>query len=136
LNKAPYLFYYEAFGSTAEGYLITTQAAEKLPFAVKRVFWLHQVPADYIRGHHAHYTTEEVLIALQGSITITTETQAGKQTFILDSPKKALYLPALCWVTLTFSPDALLLCLASQNFAPADYIRDYTAFQKIIRPTT
>jgi len=135
LAKAPNLFYFEAFGGTEEGYLFSTQDAEKLPFAVKRIFWLHRVPANHIRGQHAHLTTEEVLVSLQGTNTVTTETQAGKQDFTLDSPEQALYLPALCWVTLTFSPGALLLCLASNNFDPADYIRDYEVFQKIIRPT-
>jgi len=133
LAKVPKIFNFEAFGSAEEGFLISTQAARQLPFPVKRVFWLHQVPVGYTRGHHAHHTTEEVLIALQGSITVNTETHAGKQVFTLDYPVKALYLPAKCWVTFTFSPGALLLCLTSTDYDPADYIRDYDLFQSLVR---
>ncbi len=101
MAKLPKIFYFEAFGGAQEGFLVSTQAADNLPFPVKRVFWLHQVPTNHTRGHHAHHTTEEILIAGQGSLTVTTETRAGKEIFYLDSPDKALYLPAQCWVTLS-----------------------------------
>jgi hypothetical protein len=133
LAKVPKIFNFEAFGGTEEGILISTQAAGQLPFPVKRIFWLHQVPVGHFRGHHAHHTTEEILITIQGSITVNTETYAGTQVFTLDSPIKALYLPAQCWVTYTFSPGALLLCLTSTDYDPADYIRDYNEFQSLIR---
>lgn len=135
LAKVPKIFYFETLGSTEEGFLLSTQFANNLPFPVKRVFWLHQVPVNYTRGHHAHHTTEEVLICLQGRVTVTTETQFGQQVFILDKPEKALYLPPRCWVTLRFSADALLLCLTSTDFDPADYIREYEAFRNLIGPT-
>ncbi|GEO03920.1 hypothetical protein AAE02nite_15840 [Adhaeribacter aerolatus] len=128
--KVPKIIYFDAIGTAAEGFLFSTQTAGNLPFAVKRAFWLQHVPENYTRGHHAHYTTEEVLIPLQGSITVTTQSATGEQTFTLNHPNAGLYIPACCWVTLAFSADALLLCLASTDYNEADYIRDYEAFRR------
>ncbi|MGV3587150.1 MAG: sugar 3,4-ketoisomerase [Adhaeribacter sp.] len=129
--KVPKIIHFDAIGSATEGFLFSTQAANKLPFRVKRTFWLQGIPEKYTRGHHAHYTTQEVLISLQGSITVTTQSAAGEQIFTLNYPDAGLYIPALCWVTLNFSADALLLCLASTDYNEQDYIRDYEEFRRI-----
>lgn len=131
LAAGPGLLQFKGNGTAAEGFLFSTQAAAQLPFAVKRVFWLQQVPEDFTRGHHAHYTTQEVLVALRGSIRVSTQSQGGQHDFTLNNPQTGLYIPARCWVTLAFSPEALLLCLASTDYNPADYIRNYTEFQRI-----
>lgn len=130
-EKLPKIICFDQFGATSEGYLFSTQAAGNLPFLVKRVFWLQQVPENYSRGQHAHATTEELLVALRGTVTVTTQNAAGKQTFTLNQPATGLYIPALHWVTLSFSADALLLCLASTDFNESDYIRDYEEFRRI-----
>ena len=129
--KIPRIIYFDAIGTASEGFLFSTQAAANLPFPVKRTFWLQRVPENYTRGHHAHYTTEEILIPLQGSITVTTQSAAGEQLFTLNRADAGLYIPAKCWVTLSFSAEALLLCLASTDYNEADYIRDFDAFRRI-----
>ena len=129
--KVPTIINFDAFGAAPEGYLFSTQAADKLPFTVKRIFWLQQVPETHTRGHHAHHTTEEVLVPLQGQLTVTTQGISGEHTYVLNRPDAGLYIPAGCWVTLSFSPDALLLCLASTDYDEADYIRDYDEFRRI-----
>ncbi|NEM98304.1 sugar 3,4-ketoisomerase [Pontibacter burrus] len=128
----PYLIAFEQVGNGAEGMLTSTQFAHKLPFAVKRVFWINDTPPDRVRGHHANKTTEEVLIALRGTIKVKAETSAGVTEFSLSEANTGLYIPALCWTELTFSEGTIALCLASTDYDEHDYLRDYEAFKNLI----
>lgn len=128
--KIPRILTFDTLGDAASGFLVSTQQAGRLPFAVKRVFWVQQVPAGVRRGLHAGKTMAEVLVALQGRVAVSTESAAGKQHFVLDRPDQGLYVPEKCWIELSFSADALLLCLASTDYDPADYVNDYTEFQQ------
>ncbi|MDB5264171.1 MAG: hypothetical protein JWQ14_3454 [Adhaeribacter sp.] len=129
-NK-PHLIHFTQTGSSEDGFLISTQLAEKLPFPVKRIFWLQQVPENKVRGHHAHHTTQEVLVVLQGQVAVTLESLAGECKFLLNQSDTGLFIPARTWVKLTFSDNAIALCLASTDFEEADYIRDYAQFRQI-----
>lgn len=128
--KIPRILTFDTSGEAASGFLVSTQRAAWLPFPVKRVFWVHHVPKGVRRGLHAGKTMAEVLVALQGRVAIQTESLAGKQHFVLDRPDTGLYVPEKCWIELSFSADALLLCLASTDYDPDDYIADYTEFQR------
>jgi WxcM-like, C-terminal len=128
--KIPRILTFETTGDPASGFLVSTQRADWLPFPVKRVFWIQQVPAGVRRGQHAGKTMAEVLVAEQGRVEINTECRLGKQHFVLDRPDQGLYVPEKCWIDLVFSPDALLLCLASTDYDPQDYIADYADFQQ------
>ncbi len=130
----PYLILFDRIGNRAAGFLTTTQYAEKLPFPVRRVFWTYGIPGGVARGNHANKQTEEVLVAVSGSIEIEAEWAGGKETFTLSSPTSGLYIPALCWTTLHFSEAAVAVCLASTDFSEDDYIRDYAAFLENINP--
>ncbi|MBC5775315.1 FdtA/QdtA family cupin domain-containing protein [Pontibacter sp. KCTC 32443] len=132
MAESPYLISFEQVGSTAEGVLTSTQYADKLPFAVKRVFWIQGMPPEIVRGHHANKTTQEVLVALAGSIKVKAETSAGTSEFILSSADKGLYIPALCWTELTFSEETIALCLASTDYDEQDYLRDYEKYKQLI----
>ena len=132
MSDSPYLISFEQVGSAAEGLLTSTQFADKLPFAIKRVFWIQGTPAEIVRGHHANNTTEEVLIALTGGIHVQTETSAGKSEFILSSSTKGLYIPPMCWTELTFADGATALCLASTDYDEQDYLRDYARYKQLI----
>lgn len=133
MTETPYLIAFEQVGDAAEGMLTSTQFAHKLPFAVKRAFWINGTPPDRVRGHHANKTTEEVLIALNGTIKVKAETSAGVTKFSLNSPGQGLYIPAMCWTELTFSEGTIALCLASTDYDEQDYLRDYESFRKLIR---
>ncbi|WP_187263211.1 sugar 3,4-ketoisomerase [Pontibacter beigongshangensis] len=127
----PYILKFDQFGDASEGFIASTQYAERLPFAVRRVFWTYDTPIDVVRGHHANKTTEEVLVALTGSVTVVAETKAGKNTFTLSSPATGLYIPAMCWTQIIFSPDAIALCMTSTDYDPDDYLRDYEEFKRL-----
>jgi hypothetical protein len=132
LSDFPYLISFEQVGTTAEGLLTSTQFADKLPFALKRVFWIQGTPPAVTRGHHANKTTEEVLIALTGTIKVEAETSNGVSEFILSGSDKGLYIPALCWTKLTFTEGSIALCLASTDYDEQDYLRDYDKYKQLI----
>ncbi|TXK47125.1 WxcM-like domain-containing protein [Pontibacter qinzhouensis] len=134
MASVPYILKFDQFGSASEGFITTTQYADRLPFAVRRVFWTYDTPIDALRGNHANKTTEEVLVAVTGSVTIEAETSRGKNTFTLSSPNTGLYIPALCWTQITFSPDAVAICLASTDFDPQDYVHSYEEFKQLTAP--
>jgi hypothetical protein len=132
--KIPSILTFPTAGDPGSGFLVSTQYADQLPFPVKRVFWVHHVPAGVARGGHAGKTMAEVLVAVQGRVVVDTESAAGKAQFVLDQPDRGLYVPAKCWISLSFSADALLLCLASTDYARQDYIDDYTEFKRKYLP--
>jgi hypothetical protein len=132
LSDSPYLIQFDQIGNPAAGYITTTQFAEKIPFTIKRVFWIHGTPKTVVRGNHANKLTEEVLIVLTGGISVITETVANNQTFELTTPDQGLYIPAMCWTQLCFQEGTVGLCLASTDFDDADYIRDHAYFKHLL----
>ena len=85
-----------------------------------------------MRGGHAHRKLNQVIFAVSGIITFTTEDlQGNKKTFVLDAPNKGLFLPEKYWRDIQFSHNAVLLCLASEVYTAEDYIRDYDEFKKL-----
>ena len=127
----PYLIDFNKIGSPNLGYISVGENHENIPFEIKRVYWTYYTPQDVTRGGHAHYDLEQVIVAVSGTITFTTEDLKGKQAeFILDSPDKGLYIPKLIWRDIKFSHNAVLLCMASEKYLEADYIRDYETFIK------
>ena len=128
----PTILTFEPRGSSAEGYLTVAAVQTDIPFEIRRVFWTYFTPQDISRGRHAHYQTEMVLVAVHGRIELTAELVGGATFhFVLDKPTRGLYLPPLCWHTMTYSHDAVQLVLASTPYDAADYIRDYAVFRSL-----
>ena len=131
LNTEPKLLKFPSIGKSALGY-ISVAENESLPFVVKRIYWTYYTPEDVIRGGHAHYNLEQVLVAVAGKITIGVELLDGtKHQFILDDPSVGLFIPRAAWRTLHYTHSAVQFCLASQEYEEADYIRDYKEFQNL-----
>ena len=100
-----------------------------LPYQVKRVYYLFDVPSDSFRGGHAHKEQLEFLIALSGSFTVTVDNGKSKKSFLLNKPNKGLLLPTGIWRELEdFSSGAICLVLSSGEFDEDDYIRSYDDF--------
>ena len=128
----PYLIDFPKLGAPEIGYISVTQQEHLVPFAVKRIFWTYYTPESIVRGRHAHYTTEQVLIAAAGRITVTTERADGViQSFRLEDPNVGLYVPPHVWHTMQYSHSAVQLVLASSVYEEADYIRDYEKFKQV-----
>ncbi len=95
-----------------------------VPFDIKRIFYIYGVD-DSVRGGHRHVKTIQAAICIQGSCTIYNDDNETQQEFVLDSPDKCLILEPKDWHQMhSFSKDAILMVLASENFAAEDYIHE------------
>lgn len=102
---------------------------ETIPFSIKRVYYLYDVPSDANRGGHAHKKLFQVLIALSGSFDILLNDGLNKKTITLNKPDKALLIPSGIWREMdNFSSGAVCLVIASEEFDEEDYIRDFQEF--------
>lgn len=100
-----------------------------LPFDVKRVYYLYDVPGGESRGAHAHKELQQLIIAASGSFDITLDDGQTRRTFQLSKPYYGLYMPAGLWRELNnFSSGAICLVLASHIFDTKDYLRDYKQY--------
>ena len=105
-----------------------------VPFAIKRVYYLYDVPSDAYRGGHAHKEQLEFLVALSGSFTVILDDGKVKQAITLNKPNKGLLIPIGIWRELeNFSSGSVCLVLASAVFDEEDYVRDYDEFKSMKR---
>jgi UDP-2-acetamido-3-amino-2,3-dideoxy-glucuronate N-acetyltransferase len=98
-----------------------------LPFAARRVFTVRAREAAE-RGRHAHKLCRQVFVCLQGTCTVTIDDGSTRKTFVLSTPREALYVPASIWAEQDYEPGAVLMVLCDQPFDESDYIRDYDVF--------
>lgn len=134
MNKtsAPYYLNFGKIGHSAEGYLAIAEFEKDFPFQPKRSFWTYFTPHEVVRGRHAHYRTEMILIAVSGRIDVQVETLLGETAhFVLDRPETGVYLPVLCWHTMQYSHNAVQLVFTSTAYDPDDYIRSYEDFTNL-----
>jgi len=116
------------------GSLSVGEFGRDIPFEVKRYFLVYDVPSVEIRGEHAHRACKQFLIAVKGSVHVVADDGASREQFLLDKPGIGLYLPPMTWgIQYRYSPDAVLLVLASQHYDSADYVRDYDEFLGMTR---
>ncbi len=102
---------------------------ETIPFEIKRVYYLFDVPSSSVRGGHAHKNLTQILIALSGSFDVVLKYGKSSQTITLNKPDKGLLISSDIWRELeNFSSGAVCLVLASDVFSEEDYIRDYDEF--------
>jgi len=115
--------------NSENGSLIVGEFGASLPFIVRRIFTLLEVPRAEARGIHAHRRCEQFLICQRGSVTAVVDDGENREELRLDSPSTGLYMPPMIWGTqYDYSPDAILLVLASENYDRADYIEDYDEY--------
>lgn len=105
-----------------------------LPFEIKRVYYLFDVPSDSFRGGHAHKEQESVIIALSGSFEVVIDNGKMRKKIMLNKPTQGLYIPTNIWREIdNFSSGAVCLVLASTNYNEAEYIRDYDQFKNQVK---
>ena len=103
--------------------------SKEIPFDIKRVYWLYEVPTGELRGGHAHTDLQQVLIALHGKLSVIVDDGKKRETFLLDKPNVGLYIGDNVWREMSdFSDGAVCLVLASKPYDPTGYIRDYKEF--------
>lgn len=117
--------------SDPRGNLTPIEGGGDIPFDIKRIYYLYDVPSGESRGAHAHKELQQLIIAANGSFTITLDDGQHKKAFTLNRPYQGLYVVPGIWRDLDdFSSGAVLLCLASEHYIASDYIRDYDEFLK------
>lgn len=115
------------------GQLVAVEAMKDIPFEVKRVYYLYDTVQGVRRGFHAHKNLEQVLVCVHGSCKVLLDNGSETSDVVLDKPYEGLYIANNIWREMyDFSPDAVLLVLASQLYDESDYIRDYDEFLAFI----
>jgi len=115
--------------SDRKGNLTVVENGSTLPFDVKRVYYLYDVPGGESRGAHAHRNLEQLIVAASGSFTVTLDDGKNKRSFFLNRPYQGLYVRPGLWRDLgDFSSGAVTMVLASEVYDADDYIRDYDEF--------
>ena len=100
-----------------------------IPFDIKRVYYLYDIPSSSIRGGHSHKKLQQVLIAISGSFDVVLKDGTSSTTITLNKPDKGLLIKNNTWRELeNFSSGAVCLVLASTNYNEEDYIRDFDEF--------
>lgn len=115
--------------SDSKGNLSVIENGKTLPFDVKRVYYLYDVPGGESRGAHAHRALSQLIIAASGSFSVTLDDGICKRTFFLNRPYQGLYVKPGLWRSLDdFSSGSVCMVMASEIYVDDDYIRDYDEF--------
>lgn len=116
----------------ARGNLSFIEEDTHLPFKIKRVYWIYDVPGGEVRGGHAFKETEEVIIALSGSFDVVLNDGGKEYRFHLNRSYYGVYIPKMMWRLLeNFSTNSLALIIASTEYNESDYFRDFEEFKKM-----
>lgn len=127
------LFHFPPHGDD-RGQLIAIEAQKDLPFDIKRVYYIYDTLPGVRRGFHAHRCLQQILVCVSGSCKIHLDNGYDTAEVLLDMPSKGLYIANDMWREMyDFSPDAVLLVLASEYYDEADYIRNYEDFIKLVK---
>ena len=111
------------------GNLTFIESQQHVPFEIKRVYYLYDVPGGETRGGHAHKKLEQLIVAASGSFDVVLDDGAEKTKFSLNRSYYGLFVPNMVWRELeNFSSGSVCLVLASQHYDEADYYRDYDDF--------
>ncbi len=106
-------------------------SCSSMPFVPKRCFWIHSVSSQGIRGEHAHRTCWELVIPVHGTFTLSLHDGSTANDIIADDPCKGIVIPPMIWCRLwNFSPGAVCLVLASEDYNRDGYINDFESFCK------
>jgi hypothetical protein len=112
-----------------EGNLTAVNGGRELPFALKRLYYVYDIPYGSQRGGHAHKELKQWVIAASSCFDVLLDDGREQKRFRLDRPNLALEIPAGIWREISgFASGAVVLVLASAEFSEADYIRDYEQF--------
>ena len=115
------------------GKLVVIEGAQAIPFEIKRVFYIYDSDATVVRGQHANRESEFVLINVAGRSKV--RITDGKEEFVveLNKPMMGVFLPKMIWKDMyDFSPDSVLLVLASTHYDGGEYIRNYEDYLSIM----
>lgn len=115
------------------GQLVALEEGVDIPFKIKRVYYMYDTGEGIHRGYHAHKSLEQILVCVHGSCKVLLDNGREKKIVPLERPYEGLYVANSMWREMyDFSPDAVLLVLASKLYDEKDYIRDYDEFLRFV----
>lgn len=111
------------------GNLTFIESTKHIPFEIKRVFYIYDVPTDSERGAHAHKTLHQFVICLSGGLSVALDDGRRQRRVRMKRPWAGLYIPPMIWASEhEFDSGTVYMVLTSDFYDPADYIRDHTEF--------
>ena len=115
--------------SDPRGNLTFIEGGRNIPFEIKRIFYIYDVPTASDRGAHAHKSLHQFLICLSGSFDVEIDDGHEKKVIHLNRPWKGLHIPPMVWASeINFDPGTVCLVLTSDFYDEADYIRNYDEY--------
>lgn len=128
-----YTFRLETHPKNGRGTL-TVAGGTDLPIRIKRVFYIYDIPADAVRGGHAHHRMNEIVVAVTGCLDVDITDGNTSHTVTLRHPGEALFLPAGIWRSLrSFSAGCVVLSLCDTDYDESDYIRDFNHYMEFVK---
>jgi len=116
------------------GNLTFIENSKHIPFDIKRVFYIYDIPTGAKRGAHAHKTLHEFIICLSGSFDVDLDDGIQKKIIHLNRPWLGIHIPPMIWAAeINFDPNSVCLCLTSDFYDADDYIRDYDLFLNLVK---
>jgi oxalate decarboxylase/phosphoglucose isomerase-like protein (cupin superfamily) len=115
--------------SDHRGNLTFIEQTRHVPFDIKRVFYVYDIPSGESRGAHAHRELEQVIVCLSGSLDVSIDDGRERKTVHLNRPWHGLYVPSMIWAAEgNFDPGTVYMVLTSAFYTEADYLRSYDEF--------
>lgn len=128
------ILYFKDLGDERGNLVVIEGEGMDIPFDIKRVFYIYGSDDTVVRGQHANLRTEFLLVNVKGSSKVRVNNGTESAVIVLDKPGMGLYLPPMLWKDMyDFSPDSVLLVLASRHYDSQEYIRDYNEYLRIIK---
>ena len=125
---------FDEFGDERGSLVVAEGGGQDIPFEIKRVFYMYGSDPAIVRGQHANSKTEFVLINVSGTSKVKVDNGVEQTVIELNRPRMGLYLKTMLWKDMyDFSPDSVLLVLASEHYDGEEYIRDYEEYLKEIK---
>jgi len=116
------------------GQLVSLEELKDIPFEIKRVYYMYDTREEIKRGFHAHKSLEQIMICIHGTCKILLDNGTEKKIVYLEKPYEGLYVANNIWREMyDFSPDSVLMVLASDLYREEDYIRDYNDFLRFVQ---
>lgn len=115
----------------SRGKLVSLEALKNVPFEIKRVYYVYEVPTGVSRGFHAHKDLQQLLVCISGSCEVVMHDGFKKRVYLLNEYNKGLYIDKMVWHEIhNHSQDCVIMVLASDYYNEADYIRNYNEFMR------